>query len=54
MYRRFGAILHDEQPYTFMYVRPELEILHKRVKGARPNLGWWQFETMWIDPNVAR
>jgi peptide/nickel transport system substrate-binding protein len=50
LYRKLGAILHDEQPYTFMYVRPELELLHKRIKGAVPNLAWWNFEQIWLDP----
>ncbi|HET8937906.1 MAG TPA: ABC transporter substrate-binding protein [Polyangiales bacterium] len=50
LYRKFGAILHAEQPYTFLYVRPELDLLHERVKGARPNLYWWQFEDMWLAP----
>jgi ABC-type transport system substrate-binding protein len=48
LYRKFGAILHAEQPYTFLYVRPELDLLHERVKGARPSLYWWQFEDMWL------
>ncbi|HEX4351594.1 MAG TPA: peptide-binding protein [Polyangiales bacterium] len=52
LYRKFGAILHDEQPYTFMYVRSELDMINKRVKGARATLYWWQFERMWIDPSV--
>ncbi len=51
MYRRIGAILQDEQPYTFMYVRPELSLLSKRIKGARASLIWWQFESMWVDPS---
>ncbi|HKU41868.1 MAG TPA: peptide-binding protein [Polyangiales bacterium] len=54
LYRKLGAILHDEQPYTFLYIRPMLELLHKRVKGAVPSLAWWNFETMWIDPALRR
>jgi peptide/nickel transport system substrate-binding protein len=50
LYRQFGAILHAEQPYTFLFVPPELDLLHERVKGARPNLYWWQFEDMWLVP----
>lgn len=51
LYRRFGAILQDEQPYTFLYVRPELSLLSKKIKGARESLMWWQFESLWIDPS---
>lgn len=48
LYRKFGAILHAEQPYTFLFVRADLDLLHERIKGARPNLYWWQFEDMWL------
>jgi peptide/nickel transport system substrate-binding protein len=51
MYRKFGAILYAEQPYTWLYVRPELGLLSKKIKGARESLAWWQFERMWIDPS---
>jgi peptide/nickel transport system substrate-binding protein len=54
LYRKFGEILHDEQPYTIMYTRPDLDLLHKRVKGAVPNLGSWNYETLWIDPALRR
>jgi peptide/nickel transport system substrate-binding protein len=48
LYRQLGRILHEEQPYTFLFVPPELELLHARVKGARPSLAWWQFEELWL------
>ena len=48
LFRRFGAIIHDEQPYTFLFVPAELDLLHERVKGARPSLYWWQFEDLWL------
>ena len=54
LYRKLGAILHEEQPYTWMFNRAELAVLHKRIKGARPNLAWWNFETIWIDPAQRR
>lgn len=54
LYRKFGRILQDDQPYTFLYVRPEINLLHKKIKGARPSLMWWQFESMWIDPEAAQ
>jgi hypothetical protein len=31
-------------------VPADLELLHERVKGARPNLYWWQFEDIWLAP----
>ena len=54
LYRKLGAILHEEQPYTWMYNRAELAVLHKRLKGAKANLAWWNLETMWIDPALRR
>ncbi len=54
LYRKFGEILHEEQPYTIMYTRPELDLLHKRVKGAKANLSSWSYEQIWIDPALRR
>jgi peptide/nickel transport system substrate-binding protein len=54
LYRKLGAILHEEQPYTILYTRSELDLLHKRIKGAQPNLGSWDYETLWIDPAMRR
>jgi peptide/nickel transport system substrate-binding protein len=48
LYRQLGAILHAEQPYTFLYVPAELDLVHERVHGAKPNLYWWQFEDIWL------
>jgi peptide/nickel transport system substrate-binding protein len=51
LFRRFGAILQAEQPYTFLCTPPDLDLLHKRIKGARVSLYWWQFEELWLDPS---
>ncbi len=50
MYRKLHRILYDDQPYTWLYVNAELSLVHKRIKGARETLFWWQFEDLWIDP----
>ena len=34
MYRRFHAILHEEQPYTFLYTEPRLVILDRRFHNV--------------------
>jgi peptide/nickel transport system substrate-binding protein len=34
LYHRFDAILHDEQPYTFMFCIQELEALDRRFHGV--------------------
>ncbi|MCF7955278.1 MAG: peptide-binding protein [Phycisphaerae bacterium] len=35
LFRRLHAILHDEQPYTFLYTRPTFRIVDKRFKNVR-------------------
>lgn len=49
LYRRFGAILHSEQPYTFLWVPPRLSLVHRRLRGVRESLLYWQFEEWWVD-----
>jgi peptide/nickel transport system substrate-binding protein len=34
MYHEFCEILHNEQPYTFMFTRPTFKFLHKRFKNV--------------------
>jgi peptide/nickel transport system substrate-binding protein len=47
-FRRFGAILHEDEPYTFLFVPAELDLLHERIRGARASLCWWQLEDLWL------
>lgn len=35
LYHRFQKILHNEQPYTFMLTRPELQFIDKRFKNVK-------------------
>ncbi|HOT44700.1 MAG TPA: peptide-binding protein [Spirochaetota bacterium] len=35
MYHRFHRILHDEQPYTFMYTSPALAVVSKRFTNVK-------------------
>jgi len=37
LYHRFDAILHDEQPYTFLFTTPSLAIVNKRVHNVVPH-----------------
>lgn len=53
LYRRFGAILHEEQPYTVMWVRPRLTLLSKKLKGMRESLEFWQWADWWLAPSPA-
>ncbi len=47
MYREFQEIIHDEQPYTFLYVGKRVSAVHRRFQGVevfpdglRP-IDWW-------------
>ncbi len=48
IYRAFGKVLYDEQPYTWLGTRAELGALRKRVRGATFNLKHWNFADWWI------
>ncbi len=34
LYRKFSEIVHEEQPYTFLFCRESTVALHKRFKGV--------------------
>ena len=47
IYKEFQQILHEEQPYTFLYVSKRVSALHRRFQnveifpdGLRP-IDWW-------------
>ncbi len=35
LYRKLGRILHEEQPYTFLYARPTFRLLDKRYENVK-------------------
>jgi len=35
LYRRLHQIIHEQQPYTFIYTRPEQRFLHRRFQNVR-------------------
>lgn len=48
IYWKVQEILHEDQPYTFLYVPTSLPIVHRRVQGIQPapsgigyNSDWW-------------
>jgi peptide/nickel transport system substrate-binding protein len=49
MYREFGRILHEQQPYTWLYVQPQLSLVSKRVRGVRESLLYWQYSDWWVE-----
>jgi len=38
MYKEFHAIIHDEQPYTFIYSRPEQRFIDKRFENVKVHM----------------
>ena len=53
MYRRFHSILHDEQPYTFLFNRDSLVALERRFANVKEyplgpdSTEWWVPEEGW-------
>ncbi|MEE9568255.1 MAG: peptide-binding protein, partial [Candidatus Binatia bacterium] len=48
MYREFQRILHDEQPYTFLFMSKRISAVHRRFRGVEVlpigglrSLEWW-------------
>ncbi len=54
LYRQFGRILYDEQPYTWLYVRPTMTLLSHRIRGARETLFGWVLEDWWLLKDSSR
>ncbi len=54
LYQEFGRILYDEQPYTWLYVRPTMTLLNRRIKGVRPTLLGWVLEDWWLEDEPNR
>ncbi|HMA97636.1 MAG TPA: peptide-binding protein [Polyangiaceae bacterium] len=48
LYRELGRILYDEQPYTWLLTRPELTLVHRRIRGARVSLADFRYEDFWV------
>jgi peptide/nickel transport system substrate-binding protein len=48
LYREFGRILYEEQPYTWLLSRPQLTLLHRRLHGVRNSLLGLQYKDMWV------
>lgn len=48
LYREFGDILRDEQPYTFVYTRPRPYMYAHRVRGVNNTLVSFNFAQWWI------
>lgn len=55
LYRRLQEILHEEQPYTFLFVGRGVTAYSRRFRGVNwyPS-GWTDFLEWWVDPADRR
>ena len=53
-YREFMQILWEEQPYTFVYVRPRMSLVHDRIRGVKESLTFFQYADWWIPEDQRR
>ncbi len=56
VYDRIQEILHEDQPYCFLYVPYALPVVSARIRGIEPAPAGitHNFERWWIDPGVGR
>lgn len=51
IYHRIHELIHDDQPYIFLYVPDALPVLHKRFKGVeKASIGIWHDLINWYVP----
>jgi len=56
LYDRFQEILHEEQPYSFLYVPYALPIVQNRFRGIEPAPAgiMYNFDKWWVPENLQR
>ena len=56
MYDRFQEILHEDQPYLFLYVPYSLPMVHARFKGIEPAPAGisYNFDRWWADSTLKQ
>ena len=51
--RQLHQVIYEEQPYTFLTNRPQLDAVKNHVRGIRPSLAWYDFRKIWLLPPAA-
>ena len=46
--RQVHAVLYEDQPYTFLTNRPQLDAIKTRVRGIHPSLAWYDLRKVWL------
>lgn len=54
MYRKFHAILHEEQPYTFLYNSRRKEVISNRFQGVTPHALGFDMRDWWVPLDQQR
>ncbi|MGH7831083.1 MAG: peptide-binding protein [Candidatus Binatia bacterium] len=54
LYREFQKILHDEQPYTFLFVGKSVAAVHRRIRGVEVFPGGLRSIEWWIPPSEQK
>ena len=54
LYHRFDAILHEEQPYTFLFCGQDLEALDKRFRGVKVYKFGLDWREWWVPERLQR
>ncbi len=44
LFRKFGRLLHEDEPYTFLFNRPTLDAARRGLRGLTPRVGWYDLE----------
>jgi len=54
IYHRFHRILHEQQPYTFMWSGESLRLVSKRIKGVKVHTLGLDWREWWIGKDEAK
>jgi peptide/nickel transport system substrate-binding protein len=49
LYRELGRLLYEQQPYTWLFVKPDLSLVHRRIRGARVTIQDFRYEDFWVE-----
>lgn len=52
--RKLHDVIYEEQPYTFLTNRPQLDALKTHVRGIHPSLAWYDLRKVWLLPPAAK
>jgi len=53
LYHAFHRLVHDEQPYTFMFARESLRVISPRIKGVRQHRLGLDWRDWWIAKDAS-